>query len=168
MSRTENVELTVVCLLEDGDKILLQDRVKTDWHGYALPGGHVEKDESFLDAVKREMKEETGLEIRNPRLVGLKQFPIDNGRYLVVLFKATEWSGELTSSEEGKMEWVEYARLAGAGHRGGPGRNAENDEFSGPDGAPVCAKWGQLDRRHSIKDHKKQEPSYKRRLLLLF
>ena len=111
MSRTENVELTVVCLLEDGDKILLQDRVKTDWHGYALPGGHVEKDESFLDAVKREMKEETGLEIRNPRLVGLKQFPIDNGRYLVVLFKATEWSGELTSSKEGKMEWVEYARL---------------------------------------------------------
>lgn len=111
MSRTENVELTVVCLLEDGDKILLQDRVKTDWHGYALPGGHVEKDESFLDAVKREMKEETGLEIRNPRLVGLKQFPIDNGRYLVVLFKATEWSGEPTSSEEGKMEWVEYARL---------------------------------------------------------
>ena len=111
MSRTENVELTVVCLLEDGDKILLQDRVKTDWHGYALPGGHVEKDESFLDAVKREMKEETGLEIRNPRLVGLKQFPIDNGRYLVALFKATEWSGELTSSEEGKMEWVEYARL---------------------------------------------------------
>lgn len=111
MSRTENVELTVVCLLEDGDKILLQDRVKTDWHGYALLGGHVEKDESFLDAVKREMKEETGLEIRNPRLVGLKQFPIDNGRYLVVLFKATEWSGEPTSSEEGKMEWVEYARL---------------------------------------------------------
>lgn len=111
MSRTENVELTVVCLLEDGDKILLQDRVKTDWHGYALPGGHVEKNESFLDAVKREMKEETGLEIRNPRLVGLKQFPIDNGRYLVVLFKATEWSGEPTSSEEGKMEWVEYARL---------------------------------------------------------
>ena len=111
MSRTENVELTVVCMLEDGDKILLQDRVKTDWHGYALPGGHVEKDESFLDAVKREMKEETGLEIRNPRLVGLKQVPIDNGRYLVVLFKATEWSGELTSSEEGEMEWVEYARL---------------------------------------------------------
>ena len=71
----------------------------------------MEKDEAFLDAVKREMKEETGLEIRNPRLVGLKQFPIDNGRYLVVLFKATEWSGELTSSEEGKMEWVEYARL---------------------------------------------------------
>ena len=51
MSRTENVELTVLCLIEDGDKILLQNKVKTDWRGYALPGGHVEPGESFVDAV---------------------------------------------------------------------------------------------------------------------
>lgn len=31
MSKTENVELTVLCLIEDGDKILLQNRVKKDW-----------------------------------------------------------------------------------------------------------------------------------------
>lgn len=61
MNRTENVELTVLCLIEDGDKILLQNRVKKDWQGYALPGGHVEPGESFVDAVVREMKEETGL-----------------------------------------------------------------------------------------------------------
>ena len=36
MSKTENVELTVLCLIEDGDKILLQNRVKKDWRGYAL------------------------------------------------------------------------------------------------------------------------------------
>ena len=35
MSKTENVELTVLCLIEDGDKILLQNRVKKDWRGYA-------------------------------------------------------------------------------------------------------------------------------------
>ena len=78
MSRTENVELTVLCLIEDGDKILLQNRVKKDWRGYALPGGHVEPGESFVDAVIREMKEETGLKILDPRLVGVKQFPIEN------------------------------------------------------------------------------------------
>ena len=39
MSRTENVELAVVCLLEDGGRALLQNRKKEDWHGWALPGG---------------------------------------------------------------------------------------------------------------------------------
>ena len=111
MHKTENVELTVLCLLEDGDKVLLQNRVKDDWKGYALPGGHVEPGEMFVDAVIREMQEETGLEIRNPRLVGVKQFPIEDGRYVVLLFKATQWSGTLKSSDEGTMEWLEYSRL---------------------------------------------------------
>ena len=111
MRRTENVELTVLCLLEDNDKILLQNRVKEDWQGYALPGGHVEPGEMFVDAVIREMQEETGLEIKNPRLVGVKQFPIEDGRYVVLLFKATQWSGMLRSSDEGTMEWLEYSRL---------------------------------------------------------
>ena len=114
MGRTENVELTVLCLIEDGDKILLQNREKKDWRGYALPGGHVEPGESFVDAVIREMKEETGLSILNPRLVGVKQFPIENGRYVVLLFKAAQWSGELRSSEEGQMEWIKYSDLSTA------------------------------------------------------
>lgn len=112
MNNTENVELTVLCLIEDGDKILLQNRVKKDWRGYALPGGHVEPGESFVDAVIREMKEETGLTVLNPRLVGVKQFPIENGRYVVLLFKATRWSGELCSSDEGQMEWIKYSELS--------------------------------------------------------
>ena len=111
MRRTENVELTVLCLVEDGDQILLQNREKKDWRGYALPGGHVEPGESFVNAVVREMKEETGLTILTPRLVGVKQFPIENGRYVVFLFKATQWSGELRSSEEGQMEWIRYSEL---------------------------------------------------------
>jgi 8-oxo-dGTP diphosphatase len=112
MSRTENAELTVLCLVEDGDRILLQDRVKEDWRGYALPGGHVEPGESFVDAVIREMKEETGLTILEPRLAGVKQFPIEQGRYVVLLFKATQWTGDLVSSEEGQMEWVSYGNLS--------------------------------------------------------
>ena len=112
MSRTENVELTVLCLIEDGDRILLQNRVKKDWRGYTLPGGHVEPGESFVDAVIREMREETGLTVVEPRLAGVKQFPTENGRYVVLLFKATKWTGELHSSEEGKMEWIRYDSLA--------------------------------------------------------
>ena len=106
MHTTENVELTVLCLISNGDKVLLQNRVKNDWRGYALPGGHVEPGESFVDAVIREMKEETGLTVYNPKLVGIKQFPIDNGRYIVFLFKTAEFTGNLQSSDEGMMEWI--------------------------------------------------------------
>ena len=113
MSKTEKVELTVLCLIEDGDKILLQNRVKNDWQGYTLPGGHVEPGESFVDAVIREIKEETGLTVIDPRLSGVKQFPIEDGRYVVLIFKATRWTGDLCSSAEGLMEWIRYADLPG-------------------------------------------------------
>ena len=109
--RNERVELTVLCLVEDGNKILLQNRIKKDWQGYTLPGGYVERNESFVDAIIREMKEETGLDIKNPKLVGIKQFPIKCGRYVVLLFKTKEYSGTLVSSDEGNMEWVEYDKL---------------------------------------------------------
>ena len=110
--RTENAELTVLCLIQDGNRVLLQNRVKNDWKGYTLPGGHVEAGESFVDAVVREMKEETGLSIKNPKIVGIKHFPMENGRYIVLLFKATEFEGTVVSSEEGEMEWISLNDLS--------------------------------------------------------
>ena len=112
MSRTENVELTVLCLIYDGDKYLLQDRVGEDWKGYTLPGGHIESGESIVDAVIREMKEETGLIIKNPKLCGVKQFPIEGGRYIVFLFKTHEYVGNVISSKEGEMHWVKKEDLS--------------------------------------------------------
>lgn len=111
MACTENVELTVLCLLHRDGAYLLQDRIKEDWQGYTLPGGHVEPGESIVDAVVREMQEETGLTVLDPHLCGVKQFPIENGRYLVFLFEASEYEGELTSSEEGAMYWVPVEQL---------------------------------------------------------
>ncbi|CDD47027.1 hydrolase NUDIX family [Firmicutes bacterium CAG:534] len=110
--RTEQVELTVLCLIHNEDSYLLQDRVKKDWKGYTLPGGHIETGESIVDAVVREMKEETGLTIKAPRLCGVKQFPIEGGRYIVFLFETDQFEGKLVDSEEGKMHWVKISELS--------------------------------------------------------
>ena len=59
------------------------------------------------------MKEKTGLDIVNPILCGcdIKQCPIENGRYTVLLFKTSQFSGSVVSSDEGAMEWVERKDL---------------------------------------------------------
>lgn len=112
MSRSEKVELTVLCLLEQDGFIFLQDRLAADWRGYTLPGGHVEPNEGFVDAVVREMQEETGLTVLDPRLCGIKQFPTAEGRYVVLLFRASAYTGQLRSSDEGQMHWVPLTELS--------------------------------------------------------
>ena len=92
--------------------ILVQDRLDPDWPGVTFPGGHVEPGESFTRAVIREVWEETGLTIEAPQLCGLKQFWEDDGtRYIVFLYKANRFSGELRSSREGKVFWIKRSEL---------------------------------------------------------
>ena len=44
-------------------------------------------------------------------MVGVKHFPIEGGRYIVFLFEATQYEGELCSSDEGRMHWVKKEDL---------------------------------------------------------
>ena len=107
MRRRELVTLANMCMLTDGHgNVLVEDRVKAGWTGIAFPGGHVEWGESLTDSVIREMREETGLTIEHPRLVGVKDWPTEDGRYMVLLYRADTYSGTLTSSEEGRVFWT--------------------------------------------------------------
>lgn len=114
MGRTEPVELTVMCMVYDGDgNILVQDRKNKNWPGINFPGGHVEPDESFVSAAIREVFEETGLLVKNPKLCGTKQFKIrgTGERFVCLFFKTDEFSGELSSSEEGEVFWIKRTEL---------------------------------------------------------
>lgn len=117
MSRATSTVLTNLCLVEDptNGKVVLQyrspERYKK-WSGHAFPGGHIEEGESLAESVIREVYEETGLTIADPKLVAVKDWPLDDGgRYIVFCYKATRFSGQLRSSEEGEVSWVEKDQL---------------------------------------------------------
>ena len=119
MSRMEEVELTNMCMICDGKgNVLVQDKKNhPTWHGWNFPGGHVEKGEYITPSVIREMEEETGLVIEKPRLCGIKEFHKykDGKRYIVFLYVADRYTGELKSSNEGDVFWYPLSKLLSSG-----------------------------------------------------
>ena len=113
MDRREAVVFTNMCMIRDGDRVVVQDRQDPRWSGITFPGGHVEPGEPFTDAVIRETREETGLTISHPRLCGVKDWYDKNGRYVVLLYIAEKYSGELHGSEEGPVFWVNLGDMPG-------------------------------------------------------
>ena len=108
MEKAERVILTNLCMIRDGSKVLVEEKVGKGADGIIFPGGHVEAHEPIVDAVIREMKEETGLTITSPRLCGVKEWINEDGsRYVVFLFTADQFTGELASSAEGRVFWME-------------------------------------------------------------
>jgi 8-oxo-dGTP diphosphatase len=79
------------------------------WNGL---GGKFEPGESPEECVRREVLEESGLCIRDPKLHGLLMFPNfkDNDWYVFV-FTAREFEGELIDSPEGRLEWIADTKL---------------------------------------------------------
>lgn len=112
MRKTEKCILTNICLVYDENRILVVDRKKKDWPGLTFPGGHVEKDENFNDSVIREVKEETGLSIKNPILCGIEEFKTkDEDRYLMLYYKTNKFTGKIKSSKEGEVFWIDRKDL---------------------------------------------------------
>ncbi len=108
MRKTERVELTNMCMIQDGTRVLVEEKVGKWAGGITFPGGHIEKNEPIVDSVIREMKEETGLTIENPVLCGVKDWYNEDGsRYVVFLFRADRFSGDVVSSAEGRVFWME-------------------------------------------------------------
>lgn len=75
----KNPSLTVDCIIEKDNKVLLISR-KNYPFGYALPGGFVDYGESVEQAVIREIKEETNLDIAEPKLFGVYSDPARDPR----------------------------------------------------------------------------------------
>jgi 8-oxo-dGTP diphosphatase len=107
-------------IVRDG-KILVVRRARAPAHGlYTLPGGVVEVGETLMEAVAREVREETGMTVKPVALAGFREAVARDAqdrveRHFVILCFAARWqAGEPVLNEElDEARWIDPAELAG-------------------------------------------------------
>jgi 8-oxo-dGTP diphosphatase len=113
------MKLATLCYVMDkkNSKTLMIHRVKKEndyhegkWNGL---GGKFDAGESPEDCAIREVFEESGLKISNPRMHGFITFPNFDGMHdwYVFIFTADDFDGELIDSKEGVLEWIPNDKL---------------------------------------------------------
>jgi 8-oxo-dGTP diphosphatase len=104
-------KIYTMCMVQDGTKVLLMNRPnQKGFPGYIAPGGKVDFPESIVNGAIREVKEETGLIIKDIIYKGLVEFcePNQGLRYMVFNYLATSFEGDLLDDPpEGELLWVE-------------------------------------------------------------
>lgn len=95
---------------KDTGEVLVLDKIKKyGWEGLTFPGGKVEPYESFEDSVIREAKEETNLDIKNPKLIGIITWITDESKDVGLIYETSDFDGELIEeNREGKLSWMDY------------------------------------------------------------
>ena len=103
-------------IFKDG-KVLIGKRKGLHEGGtWCAPGGHLEMGESWEDCARREVAEETGIEIENVRYVGVTNDIFSSGKHYITIAMAADWkSGEPQLLEpdkfEGEWKWFDWDSL---------------------------------------------------------
>lgn len=104
----ENVDVVVGIIL-DGNKFLVERRrldEEVDPGIVCLPGGHVRKGESIEDALKREMLEELGIEVKEVEFVCKNFYVASNGeRQNAYCFRITNYHGNFVCKSAQEIFW---------------------------------------------------------------
>lgn len=103
----DKVRVSVNVLVVDGDKVLLLKRKKKGEGTWCSPGGHLEYGEFALEAAKRELLEETGINAKKIIFAHMLNDPdCDTFHYVTINFVVKEWDGEPKIMESDKFsEW---------------------------------------------------------------
>ncbi len=109
------MQRVATCLYHRNDRVLLLQKPKRGW--WTCPGGKMEPAETIIDTVRREYREETGLELISPQLRGVFTILIEDdgmiqNEWMHFLFLAQEATGEqLEQSHEGLLRWHPVSKL---------------------------------------------------------
>ena len=108
--------LSTLCYIESDGKYLMLNRnkKKNDVNGgkWIGVGGKFEKDESPVNCLLREVKEETGLTLKNHFFRGVITFVCEGAESeQMFLFTSTAFDGKLKTCDEGDLAWVEKSEV---------------------------------------------------------
>ena len=117
MLKHPRVGLGVIIVNKDGN-ILIGKRKGSHAQKYSIPGGHLEMGETFEQGAFREIKEETDLDIFEPKVIAvtnnLETYKEEGKHYISVVLLVTKYSGKLKNMEPEKCEswiWVDPHNL---------------------------------------------------------
>lgn len=101
---------TVLCYIKQNESFLMLFRNKKEndvnmgkWIGV---GGHLEENETIIEALYREVKEETGLTLKDHYLHGEIYFQENDFKETMYLFSSSSFTGELIDCDEGILKWI--------------------------------------------------------------
>lgn len=100
-----------VAIVREGRVLLIKRAYAPYQHLWTLPGGRIEPDESIEQCAIREIAEEVGLVIRNPRPVMVQTLGRD-GTFRLAVFATRDFSGAIRASDEiADHKWMDPAAL---------------------------------------------------------
>ena len=109
------MDKTVLCYLERNNQYLMlfRNKKKDDLNGskWIGVGGHLEKGETKEQALIREIKEETGLDIISFTYRGELLFINDDFEEIMYLYTSSDFKGELKECDEGELHWVKKDKI---------------------------------------------------------
>jgi 8-oxo-dGTP diphosphatase len=118
MPGVSTIRIRVACAVVDGEgRVLLVRHAKSGRDYWLLPGGGVEEGETIVEAGRREVREETGLDAEIGRLLLVAESiePPEHGRHIVhLVFAATVASGAIHPGLDGRIvdaAWMPVERL---------------------------------------------------------
>lgn len=100
-----------VALVRDGKVLLIKRAFAPYQHLWTLPGGRIEPGESIEQCAIREIAEEIGVAIRNPRAVMVQNLGRE-GAFRLAVFVTTDFTGRIVPSDEiADHKWVDPSAL---------------------------------------------------------
>ncbi len=111
MTEHEDVNVGVACILKHDGTVLYGKRRSDHGEGtWCVPGGHLEHGESITDCARREVREETGLDVTDLQIATVTNDIFDSGEHYVTIWVTGDASSDDAERREPEKcaEWRWY------------------------------------------------------------